>query len=221
MSLSVFEFFGQWTIYQKLTFIFLVITSLFSVSMALKKLYDWYKRRKEKTEYNKIMEDPLEARFFIPTLKDHKITYAKQNNEIHLQDELEIPEDTEDIIFLRIRPRINAKVWDRYFGFLIKEIREKPEISYSNVFARESSFDRDWYKDMYGHLHFPKEQIWYRDENYISTLKIKTHEKGDYPFYMYCTLSSNEYKSVKEERHTVSQKTLTIKVRQKNVNHDK
>ena len=221
MSLGVFELFGQWTIYQKLTFIFLVITSLFSVSMALKKLYDWYKRRKEKTEYNKIMKDPLEVRFFIPTLKDHKITYAKQNDKIHLQDELEIPEDTEDLIFLRIKTRIHAKVGERYFGFLIKEKREKPEISYSSVFIRESSFTHKWYKDWYGHLHFPKEQFWHKGEDYVVTMKIKTHEKGDYPLYMYCHLSSNEYKSVKEERHTVLQKTLTIKVRQKNANHDK
>lgn len=221
MSLGVFELFGQWTIHQKLTFIFLVITSLFSVSMALKNLYNWYKRRKEKTEYDKIMEDPLEVHFFIPTLKDRKITYAKQNNEIHLKEELEILENSGDIIFLRIRTRINAKVGERYFGFLIKETKKKPEISYSRAFIKESSYERETYKDMYGHVHFPKERFWHKGEDYIAPLKIKTHEKGDYPFYIYCHLSSNEYKSVKEERHTVSKKTLTIKVRQKNGTHDK
>lgn len=218
MSFDMFELFGQWTIYQILTFIFLVITSLFSMSMALKKLYDWYKRRKENKEYDKIMKDPLEVRFFIPTLEDYEITYAKQNDDIHLKDELEIPEDVDDVIFLRIKPRINAKVGDRYFGFLIKETRKKPEIFYSDLFIRESSIEREWYKDMYGHLHFPKERFWYKDEIYVSPLKITTHEKGDYPFFVFFPVSSNEYKSVKEKRHTVFQKTLKIKVKQKNAN---
>jgi hypothetical protein len=118
--------------------------------------------------------------------------------------------------FQRVRPRINAKVRDRYFGFLIKETRRKPELFYSDAFVRESSFERKYYTDMYGHFHFIEERFWYKDENYIYPLRIKTYDKGDYTFFLYFAFSCNEYKSVKEERHTLKKKTLKIKIKQKN-----
>ena len=169
--------------------------------------------RKERKEYAELMEDPLEVHFFIPTLEDYKITYEKQDTEIHTKDELEIPKDIKDVIFLRIIPRINVKVGDRYFGFKIKETRKKPEISYSDAFMKEGNLEIEWYKDWYGHLHFPKERFWYKDEIYVASIKIETHEKGDYPFYMKFRLSCYEYKSVKEERHTVFEKTLKKRVK--------
>lgn len=213
MGFVVFGFFHEWTIYQILTFILLATTSLLTISLGLKTLYNWYKKKREKKEYDKIMEDPLEVHFFIPTLEDYKITYEKQDMKIHPKYELEIPKGVEDVVFLRIKPRINIKLGDKYFGFKIKETRKKPEISYSNAFMKETSFQKEWYKDWYGHLHFPKERFWYKDEIYISVFKIKTYDKGDYTLYMYFTVSCNEYKSVKEERHTVALKTLKIRVK--------
>ncbi|TET19321.1 hypothetical protein E3J74_07090 [Candidatus Bathyarchaeota archaeon] len=210
----MFEFFQEWTIYQILTFILLVITFLFTISRGLKALYNWHKKRKERKEYTELMEDPLEVHFLIPTLKDYKITYEKQDTEIyHTKDELELPKDIKDVIFLRIKPRINAKVGDRYFGFRIKETRKKPEISYSDAFIKQGSIEQEWCEDWYGHLHFPKERFWYKDEKYVSSFKIKTHEKGDYTFYMSFHVSCYEYKSIKEERHTVFSKTLKIRVK--------
>ena len=207
---EMFEFFQEWTVYEILT---LVITFLFAISMGLKTLYNWYKKRREKKEYTELMEDPLEVHFLIPTLKDHKITYEKQDTEIHTKDELEIPKGIKDVIFLRIIPRINVKVADKYFGFKIKETRKKPEISYSDVFRKEGNVEIEWYKDWYGHLHFLKERFWYKEEKYVSSFRIKTYEKGDYTFYMYFHVSCYEYKSVKEERHTVFEKTLKIRVK--------
>jgi len=147
-------------------------------------------------------------------LKDFKITYEKQDTKIHPKYELEIPKGIEDVIFLRILPRINARVGDRYFGVVTKESKGQPEIFYcQNPFRKETSFQEDWYKDWDGLVHFVKERFWRKDEIYLSAFKIKTDNEGDYTFHMLCHLSCYEYKSVKEERHTVARKQLKIKVR--------
>ena len=211
----MFEFFQEWTVYQISTFILLVITALLTILLGLKKLYDWHKRRQERKECDEIMKDPLEVHFFIPRKGVYEISYEKQDTTVQDKDELEISKDIEEVIFLRIKPRINVKVGDRYFGFKIGERRKKPEISYYNPFVNETSFQRKWYKDWYGHLHMTEERFWYKDEIYVSSFKIKTYDEGDYTFYMTFHLSCNEYKSVKEERHTVATKTLKIRVGQK------
>lgn len=212
----MFEFLQEWTIYQIVTFTLLVVTALVTTLMGLKRLYNWYKRRQEKKEYDKIMEDPLEVHFFIPALEKFKIAYEKQEQDriLYPKYELEIPKGIEDVIFLRILPRINARVGDKYCGFDFPDPRKKPEIFYfQNPFVKETSFQRDWYKDWDGYVHSVEEQIWRKDEIYVSAYKIKTYDKGDYTFYMFCHLSCNEYKSIKEERHTVARKKLKIKVK--------
>lgn len=214
---AMFEFFDGWTIYQILTFILLVITSLFSVSLGLKKLYNWSKWGKERKEYDRIMEDPLDVHFFIPRSEVYRITYEKQDNRVHEKDELEIPKGVESTIFLRIKPRIDVKVGDRYFGFKIGETRKKPEISYSEAFIRQISFEKEVFKDWYGHLHFPKERFWRKGEIYVCPLKIKTYDTGDYTFHTTFHLSCYEYKSIKEERHTVARKMLKIKVTENDI----
>ena len=216
MGFVMFEFFRGWTTYEILTFILLVITSLLTLySLCLKRLYDWYKKRKEKKEYDELMKDPFEVHFFIPTLDLHKITYEKQDAmKIYPRYELEIPKGVEDVIFLRIIPRISVKVGERYFGFKIKETKKKPKIShFKNPFVREASFQEEWYEDAHGHVHMVKERLWVKDEICVSAFKIKTYDEGDYPFYMSFHVSCNEYKSVKEERHTLVTKTLKIRVK--------
>lgn len=193
----------------------MVITTLLTVSMVVKKLYNYLKGWKERREYERIMEDPLEVKFFIPPLWQYEIGYVEQDVESHFIDVLEVPEEFEDVIFLRIQLKVDLKVRDCYFGFLIKEKRKKPEIFYSSAFIKETTFERKWSKDWYGHLHFPRERFWYKDEQYISALKIKTYDKGDYPFFMYSALSCNEYKSIKEEKRTRLKKKLKLKVKRK------
>jgi hypothetical protein len=212
----MFEIFEQWTLYEKLALIIAII-GVVGVVPVSKLAYDYAKRRKEKKEYEKIMKDPVEVHFFIPREKTFEVGYAKQDSRVQPLDELEIPRGMEDVIFLRMRPKIDLKVRDIYFGFLIKETRKKPEISYSNAFMKESTFERKWYKDWHGHLHFPGERFWYKNETYVFALNIRTYEKGDYPFFMFFALSCNEYKSIKEEKHTHLKKKLKIKVKQKNI----
>lgn len=181
--------------------------------VGLKALYNWCKRRREKKEYDKIMEDPIEMQFYIPRLKDFKITYEKQDTKIHPKYELEIPKGIEDVIFIRILPRIDGRVGNRYFGVEIKEPKGQPEIFYcQNPFRKETSFQEDWYEDWDGFVHFVEEQFWHKDEIYVFAFKIKTHKKGDYTFHMLCHFSCYEYKSVKEDRHTVARKKLKIEV---------
>ena len=206
--------FEEWTTYEIWTFILLVITSTVTISLGLRTLYNWFKRRKERKEYDQILKDPFEVHFFIPRKDECEITYAKQDNYIHDTDELEIPKGIEDIIWLRIIPRINTRVSQFYFGFRIGETsRKNPEISYHHYFVKEASFQKKWYKDMYGHLHICEEGIWNKDEIYVRPFKMRTYDEGDYRFHMRFHLSCNEYKSVKEERHTVTHKELKIKVR--------
>ncbi len=131
LGFVMFEFLEEWTTYQIVTFTLLVVTALVSTLLGLKSLYNWSKRRREKEEYDKIMEDPLELQFFIPKLEEYEITYEKQDMKMHLKYELEIPKGIEDVIFLRILPRIDARVGDRYFGFKTQKSKKKPACMHS------------------------------------------------------------------------------------------
>ena len=208
------KFFQGWTIYQILTFILLVISSSIAIAMGLKRLYNWFKRRKEKKEYDEIMKDPLEVHFFIPRKEVFEISYARQDSTVQEKDELEIPKGVEDVVFLRIKPRINVEVSQIYFGFSISEKKKKPEVSHYNPL--KTSVPKQVYKDRYGHLHLVEERIFTPKEIYVRSFKIRTHDAGDYTFYLVFKVSCDEYKSIKEERHEkVESFSLKIKVTQK------
>ena len=151
------------------------------------------------------MKDPLEVHFFIPREKTIKISYAKQDSQIHDTDELEIPKGIEDIICLRIKPRIDVKVREIYFGFIISDKRKTPEILHRepDPFYTKTSSPRKWRQDLHGHLHYLEERIFTTTEIYPYACKIKTFnsDTGDYTFYIVFQVSRNEYKSIKEEKH--------------------
>lgn len=212
--LVMFEFLKEWTIYQIVTLVLLVFGSSIAIVTGLKALYNWFKRRKEKKEYDEIMKDPLEVHFFIPRKEVFEISYARQDSTVQEKDELEIPQGIEDAVFLRIKPRISVEVNQIYFGFLISEKRKKPEVFDYNPL--KTSVPKQVYKDSYGHLHLIEERVFTPKEIYLRSFKIRTHEVGDYTFYLVFKVSCNEYKSIKEERHAkVENRTLKIRVKQK------
>jgi hypothetical protein len=173
-------------------------------------LYIWCKRRKERKKYDEIMEDPLEIHFLIPTVEKYKINYEMQHTEERFKDELEIPANFEDVIFIWIKPRIDIEVRNRYFGFEGRE--KKPIVEYFEAFVTESSISKNWYRDWHGYYHLIDESIWLKEEVYVSTFKIKTYGQGDYVFQAIFHLSCREWKNIKEERHKVFTKKLKIKI---------
>jgi hypothetical protein len=117
-------------------------------------VYIWNKRRKEKGEYEKLMEDPLEVHFLIPAKRMHVIKYENQDNEDHTKDELIIPPNFEDYIYLIIRPKLDLYASDMYYGFGPHD-GKIPELSYSNLFIVQSSDQNPrWSLDTYGCIHF-------------------------------------------------------------------
>jgi hypothetical protein len=205
------EFFEEWTI-EKVSLLISVMILLIATARGAIALRNWNKRRKERREYDEIMKDPLEVHFYIPTIEDYEITYAKQDNDIHPLDELEIPKGIEDVVFLRIKPRINVEVREIYFGFLIREKKGKPEVFYCNPL--KTSLPKEKYKDSYGHLHLIEERIFTPKEFYLRPFGIRTHDAGDYTFYLVFQVSCYEYKSVKEEKHDKIE-NFSLKIRVK------
>lgn len=178
---------------------------------AIYKVYIWCKRRDERKEYDEIIEDPLEMHFLIPTIEKYKINYEMQNIEEQLKDELEIPANSEDILFLCIKPKINIEVRNRYFGFEGKE--KKPIVTYFEAFVTESSISKNWYRDWHGYYHLVEESFWLKEEVYVPAFKIKTYSDGDYVFQAIFHISCREWKNIKGEKHKVFTKKLRIKVK--------
>jgi hypothetical protein len=92
----------------EITFGIDLATLIIVLSSAVYSIYFWNKKREEKKEYERIMDDPIDFRFFIPH-KDLGITlkYYKQDNEDHETDELALPPNFEDQILILIRPKLN------------------------------------------------------------------------------------------------------------------
>jgi hypothetical protein len=186
------------------TFIILVAGVIYGVTF-------WFMKRKEDKEYEKLMDDPFDLNFLIPSAAHFKINYAKQDEaNDKLEKELSIPVNSEDYIFLHIKPKINLTVTQRFFGF--EGGPNKPELTYSNPFRTEGSDTIQWYKDWYGYFHILGDILWLRDEIVLPAFKIKTHEKGDFKLNANFYVGSKEWKSTKKEINRAIVKTLDVKV---------
>lgn len=188
------------------TFLIVFFSGLYGV-------YVWNKKRKEKKEYEKIMNDPVEFHFFIP----HKdlgiiLKYYKQDGEDHEKDELVIPPNFEDDIIILIRPKLNLYINEWYCGFGTPN-GKIPQLSYSNVYVVQSSNrNTQWYIDRYGCLHFEVKKQYFKGEVYLGSIRIKTYEKGSYPMEIVCNVTSNEFKEVKKEIGRKIVKSLLVRV---------
>jgi hypothetical protein len=172
----------------------------------------WIKKKKEEDEYKKLIEDPLEVYFRIPPKSLHLIKYEKQDDEDHTKNELVLPPNSEDYLFLLIRPKLNLYSSDRYFGFGPHDGRI-PELSYCELFYVESSgLSPRWGLDIYGCIHFETEKWFFKDETYLPSFQIVTHDKGNYLLEIDFNFRSTEYKNVKKEigKHIVKHLTLRV-----------
>lgn len=186
------------------TFVIVLIGAIYAV-------YFWWTRKKEKEEYEKLMEDPLEMHFLIPSTTHWKINYAKQDDvKESLIDELILPVNFEDYLFLHIKPKLNLKITQRYFGF--EGTGTKPKITYSNPFRKEGSDTFQWYRDWHGYYHIMGEVFWLKDEVILPAFKIETQEKGIYELTAIFYISSNEWKDTKKEIGKALTKKLTVRV---------
>jgi hypothetical protein len=166
----------------------------------------------EEDEYQKLIEDPLEVHFRIPPKSEQLIKYEKQDDIDHEKNELVLPANSEDYLFLIIRPKLNLYSSDRYFGFGPHDGR-RPELSYCELFYVESSgLTPRWGLDIYGCIHFETEKLFFKDETYLPSFKIKTHFKGNYPLEITFNVRSTEYKDVKKEIGKLIRKYLTLRV---------
>jgi len=188
------------------------LTGIVSVGLIARR---WLTRKRDYKEYKELLGNPFEIYFLIPSKEKYNVKYAEQDENEHLVDELKVPPDTEDVIFLRIKPRISIELGERYFGFEVEGRGwKKPEIKYYNPFVIEQSIAPDYYIDWHGYYHLirlPQEQsLWREGEVYVPSFKIKTYDEGNYTFQAIFHLSCNEYKSIKENKHKVITKRLKL-----------
>lgn len=185
------------------TFVIVVIGAAYAV-------YRWNKRRNEKKKYEELMKDDIEMHFLVPTKEKYEVKYEKQDEVEHLKDELLIPSDLKDHIFLSIKTKLNVRLSHRYFGF--EGEGKKPVITYSNPFRLEGSDVVSWYRDWHGYYHMNNETFLFQEETYVNAFEIETFDKGNYVFQAIFQVHCNEFKDIKEEKHVILTKELKIKI---------
>lgn len=190
-------------------------TLLIVLSSALYGVYFWYKRKVEKEEYEKIMNDPVEFHFFIPH-KDLGIVlrYYEQDRQDHEKNELVLPPNFEDDIIILIRPKLTLLMNEWYCGFGTPD-GKIPQLSFSDVYVVQSANrNSQYYIDRYGCIHFEIKKQVFKDDVGLRSLRVKTYEKGSYPLEIVYFVISNEYKEVKKEIDRKVIKHLLVRVEQ-------
>ena len=188
------------------------LTGIISVYLVVRR---WQKEKRASEEYEKLLNDPFEMHFLIPTReKYNNISYYEQDDEEHLVEELQIPSNTEDVIFLWIKPKINIELGERYFGFESEVGEKKPEIRYFNPFVKEQSKTPDYYIDWHDYYHMygssPEQRMWREGEVYVSSFKITTHDKGDFIFQAGFHINGVGYNQIMEKRYKIVTKQLRL-----------
>ena len=169
-------------------------------------IYRWHKTR----ERAKLLADPFETHFLIPTATDYKIDYYPQDNDIHLPDELVLPSNSKKDVMIRMVPRLDLVLNELQFG-CIGEIESKPEPLYHfDPYVKEGlrrkttpKMDKRHYKDWKNYYHIELEgKVCHKDDKVITGLKVRTKAKGTFCFWVcFATLEQ-----------TTETRTLTIKV---------
>jgi hypothetical protein len=206
-----------------LVLVFSGIAALAGIVVVCLMVWGIRKEKKDLEEYDKIMKeyddlinDPFEIHFLIPSKEKYDgISYYEQDDEEHLVEELQIPSNTEDVIFLWIKPKINIELGERYFGFESEVEKIKPEIRYYNPFVKEQSKIPDYYIDWHDYYHIlglsPEQRMWREGEVYVPSFKITTHTKGDFLFQAIFHINGVGYKQVIEKKYMIITEQLRLK----------
>lgn len=183
-----------------------IIAATVSILIAIPLFYDRYRRWRRSRQ----LRDPFEIHFLIPTATDHKVDYYRQDNDIHLPDELVLPSNSEKDVMIRMVPRLDLVLNGLQFG-CIGEVESKPEPLYHfDPYVKEGirrkttpKTDKHHYKDWKNYYHIEFEgKVCHKDDKVITGLKVRTKVKGTFCFWVcFATLEQ-----------TTEKRTLTIKV---------
>ena len=208
--------------FDMLVLVFSGIAALAGIVVVCLMVWGIRKEKKDLEEYDKIIKeyddlinDPFEIHFLIPSKEKYDgISYYEQDDEEHLVEELQIPPNTEDVIFLWIKPKINIELGERYFGFESEDGGENPEIRYCNPFVKEESKTPDYYIDWHGYYHMigasPEQRIWQAGEVYVPSFKITTHSKGDFIFQAVFHINGLGYHQITEKKYQIVKEQLRL-----------
>ena len=135
------------------------------------------------------VKNPADIYFWTPKKSDYQLDYIEQDEDEHLLEQLTLPPNSEKVIFLSIKPKLDIVVNELSFGCEGKK-DDKPEpCMYFNQFVHrginEKSPDTDHRHYVDSNLHYHMEEwnkVFIKGITIIHGFKIKTKNKGDYPF---------------------------------------
>jgi hypothetical protein len=129
--------------------------------------------------YDTKLRSPVRMYFLIPD-KRCKLSYANQDNEEHLIEELVLPSNSESQVLIWFKPRVNYYEDSIYFGCK-GDLNKKPwVIDFSNPFVLDNNLQRSYYRDWHQHYHILTGRSRIKEEVYVSGFVVKTFEEGEY-----------------------------------------
>jgi len=165
-----------------------ILTAILLAITVIGIVYRWYKRR----ERAKLLKQPFEVHFLIPKQTEFKVDYHPQDNEYHYPDELSLPSNSETVVVVWMKPRLNIVLSELQFG-CTGDNESKPEpLYYFNWWVKEGprkeihpETDENHYRDtaniyhmMYHGRAIPEGEV------HLPGLRIRTKEKGKYDFWI-------------------------------------
>ena len=177
-----------WVLYSSWTFVSALAASGSLLILVGGLLYRWHKRR----QLAKLLKDPCEVHFLILKESEFKMGYDTQDGEYHNRDELFLPSDSERVVVVWMKPRLDLTMSELQFG-CIGETGSKPEPLYyflpwvktGAIREKHPETDEDHYVDVTNIYHIvQREKKWVKDEEKMAGLMIRTKAKGKYDFWM-------------------------------------
>jgi len=140
----------------------------------------------------KLLKDPCEVHFLILKENEFKMDYHTQDSKYHYPDELSLPSNSERVVVVWMKPRLDLTMSELQFG-CIGETESKPEPLYyvlpwvktGVIKEKHPEKDEDHYVDVTNIYHIvQRDKTWVKDEEKLAGLMIKTKAKGKYDFWM-------------------------------------
>ena len=170
------------------TMIGVILTSVLLAITVTGIIHRWHKRR----ERARLLKEPFEVHFLIPKETEFKVDYHSQDSEYHYPDELSLPSNSETIVVVWMKPRLNVVLSELQFG-CIGNNESKPEpLYYFNWWVKEGprkeirpETNENQYRDttniyhmMYHGRAIPEGEV------HLPGLRIRTKERGSYRFWI-------------------------------------
>jgi len=140
----------------------------------------------------KLLKEPCEVHFLIPKETEFKVDYHAQDNEYHYPDELSLPSNSETVVVVWMKPRLDLIMSELQFGCM-GETESIPESLYyvlpwvkkGVIRERHPEIDENHYVDVTNIYHIvQRDGAWPKNEVKLAGLKMRTKEKGKYRFWI-------------------------------------